>query len=258
MRHFMFKRLTNRRLAALAAFAGGFLLVANAPASLALSLFSSQVDGFSAAKPEGTVWNGVLHEARVGDVTLGEVSFQLMSLSLFTGRMVANVELAGGALIGNGRVSASLGGELKAEDATFVFDLSAARGLKFMGAPAVGSIRGDIRRAAFDKQGCRDADFDIWTDALVAPAKRLASGPIELKGVGRCEGRSVVAMLSGEGTEGAVRLNLAIAPSMDYTLNASAQPARTEVARALEAFGFRQENGSLTIAMSGVIKWLGI
>jgi len=246
------KSPSNRLLLALAAFVAGFQVTALAPASLATSLLGRS-GRFTVAKAEGTLWNGRLLDARVDGVALGDVTFAVRGLSFLSGAPSADVRLNGGALAGEGRLRASLQG-VSLTDALFEFDLGTARRYAFLGAPLEGRLRGTVRQLKLDRGGCVAADIDLWTDVLAAPARRLHGAPLELSGGASCVGGSVMVTLAGDSADGAVRLKLAVRSDMTYTLNATAAPARAELAEALRAFGFAQGEGAMSMAMSGVLR----
>lgn len=253
----MTKRVTARMLLLVGAFAASFQLVAAAPASLVLAFGSIGAAGVAADSATGTLWNGTLHGAAADGVALGDVAFALDAVALAAGRLKADVALSGGSLTGAGVVATS-GGRLVLKDAAFAFDLSAATRYAFLGAPLTGTLRAEVKELIIGKNGCERVEAVLWSDVLAGPAKRFAGEGLDLAGAARCEGDDFAATLAGDGAEGAVRMNVAVAPSMTYTLTASAQPVRREVAQALQAFGFREENGALTIAMSGVVKAAGL
>jgi hypothetical protein len=244
------KRISNRRLLAVAAFAAGFQLTATAPASLATAFSGGRL---TVAKASGTLWNGRLSDARLNGVALGEVVFSVDGLSLFTLGPTAHLRLDGGALGGEGRVRASFGG-LSVFDARLEFDLAAAGRYAFLGAPLEGKVRATVRELKLNRSGCAAADIDVWTDVLAAPARRLDGAPLDLSGGASCADGALLADLSGESADGSARLNLAVAPDMTYTLDAAAEPARAEIAEALRVFGFREGEGAMSLAMSGVLR----
>lgn len=246
------QRLSSRFLLALAAFAGGFQLTALAPASLVVSMFGGS-GRLTVAKAEGTLWSGKLVDARLEGVALGDLSFSLQGLSFLSGAATAVVRLEGGAVTGDGRLSVSFGG-FTVNDAKFEFDLATARRYAFLGAPLEGRLRGTVRELKFNRSGCSGADIDLWTDVLAAPARRLRGEKVDLSGGASCVGGSMIATLSGENADGAVRLKLSVKPDMTYTLDATAAPARAELAEALRAFGFTQREGAMSMAMSGVLR----
>ncbi|NWG71579.1 MAG: type II secretion system protein N [Parvularculaceae bacterium] len=246
------KRPSNRFLLALAGFVAGFQVTAQAPASLAVSLLGGS-DRLTVAKTEGTLWSGVLVDARAGGVALGDVSFSLRGLSLLTGAASADVRLEGGAVFGSGRVRASFGG-IEISDAQFDFDLATARRYMFLGAPLEGRLSGVVRELKLAPKGCAAADIDLRTNVLAAPARRFRGAPLDLAGGASCVNGAIIATLAGESVDGAVRLRLAVRPDMTYTLDATAAPARAELAEALRVFGFTQGEGAMSMAMSGAFR----
>ncbi len=211
----------------------------------------------SIERATGTIWNGALEGVRAEGVLLGDLSFKTNPLALLMGRLDIDVSAGGGALTGKGHVSVGVDGRATIENAQLLFELDAATRFSFLGAPLEGSVRADINRLVVTRQGCIASAAKIRTDVLAAPAKRFAAEAFDLSGESQCSGRDYLVSLSGNGGEGAVTLSIRISPNLAYTLIAEAQPARTEVAEALQFLGFQRTNGALTIAATGVIHSVG-
>ncbi|MEX0645202.1 MAG: type II secretion system protein N [Parvularculaceae bacterium] len=246
-------RLSARVLAILAAAAAAVYCVVAAPASFVAALVIPTGAGVSIERTTGTIWNGAIEGVRAEGVLLGDISYATNAFALLTGRLAASLDASGGALAGDGKASIGVDGKAVVEEAQFIFELDAAARFAFLGAPLNGTVRADIDRLVVSRMGCLESEMTIRTDVLAAPAKRFAAEAFDLAGDAACNGRNFVVSLAGEGGEGAVTLSLSISPNLAYTLIAEAQPARTEVAEALQFLGFELTNGALTIGTTGVI-----
>ncbi len=250
----MQRKLPLQTLLLVGAFVAGFRLIAEIPASTAAGLAGFGRHGMTHEGVSGTIWNGKLRSARVHGLDVGDVDFALRAPSLFLGRLKADVKLSGGALTGAGAVGFGVGGLVTIEDSAFELDLGVATRYNFLGAPLKGRLSADVGRVALRSGKCEDALIRFDTDVLAEPARRLKGQAFVLSGDGSCRDGSFVASLSGQGQDGAGALTVEIAPDLSFALHATAQPARSELSDALRALGFKDDEGRLTLAMSGVVR----
>lgn len=245
--------ISARQLVLIAAFVAFFEAVAIAPASLLPTIGGFSRSGVGYEKARGSIWRGVLSGTRIDGYNLGEIEFELHPLSLFAGAAAVGFRMSGGAIEGSGalRLSAFGGGEIR--NARLVFDLGAAQRFSFLGQPLEGRARADISRLVFSNVGCVEAEADLFTDALAAPARRLGRRPLDLSGPGRCEAGDVVVALRGENEDATVTLTVRVSPARTYSLTAEVDPAGDDVSAALAALGFERRNGELTISTNGTI-----
>jgi hypothetical protein len=202
------------------------------------------------------LWRGELKGVSMRGARLGDVAFRTEALHVLTGRFAAEIEARDGALTGKGHLSLGPGG-VSIRHAKFVFDLAAANRYAILGSPLSGAVRTEIEHLAWSRKGCFRGGGKLWTDVLVAPAKRFQTKAFDLAGEGACVDGDLVVALSGKGEEGAVSLSLKVSSDFTYVMTAEAQPARTEVAEALQIIGFQRSNGVLTIGTTGAITTLG-
>jgi len=250
-------QVSTRFLAILSGAAAALYCVAAAPASFIAAFALSKSADVSIERATGTIWEGALEGVRAKGVLLGDISYATNPLALLTGRLAGDLTAGGGALAGRAKASVGADGSAIIEDAQILFELDAATRFAFLGAPLDGTVRADIDRLVLSPRGCIASAAKIRTDVLAAPAKRFAAEAFDLSGEAACSGRDLLVALSGKGGEGAVTLSIRISPSLAYTLIAEAQPARTEVAEALQVLGFQRVNGALTIGARGVINSVG-
>lgn len=250
-------RLSIRTLSIVFASAAAIMIAASAPASIIAAAARRVNADLSIAETRGTVWKGALAGVSAEGVVLGDIAYTTNVFSLLSGSLAADIRVNGGALNGNAKAALTPFGRLSVWDATFTFSLSAANRYALLGTPLQGTVRADVDHIAISKAGCATGSARLWTDVLVAPAKRFDSEAFDLAGEGVCEDGTFVVTLSGQGGEGAVSLSLRITPQLTYMLTAEAQPARREVADALQVLGFERANGVLTMGATGAIKTVG-
>lgn len=245
--------LTPRTMILIGAFAASFQAVATAPASLVPGLAGLSRAGVRYEEARGSVWNGTLRGVDARGFRLGDVEYEAAPFSLFAGHAGVRFRMSGGALEGDGRARISPFGGVEISHAHLLFNLGAATRYAFLGEPLAGSLRADVVRLVISKKGCVESQARVLTDVLAAPARRLKARPFDLVGSGRCDNGDFLIDLSGEGEEGAVALSVRIAPSSAYSLTATADPAREDVAAALRRLGFHDKDGELTIDAEGII-----
>lgn len=245
--------MSARFLAIIVAGSAVAYCVAAAPAAFIRAVAVPPGMGLSIERATGTIWKGTLEAARAEDVLLGDIAFRTDPLALLSGRLAADLSIGDGALAGNGKASLGLDGRLVVENAKLLFELDAATRYAFLGAPLQGMVRVTADRLIVSREGCIDGRAKFSTNVLAAPAKRFAAESFDLSGEGACSGKDFLIALSGKGGEGAVTLSIRVGPDLAYTLIAEAQPARAEVAEALQYLGFQRTNGALTIGATGVI-----
>lgn len=232
-------------------------ILTNLPASLVPMLAGFDRLGVGWRKAEGSLWRGRIEGVVYRGAPLGEVSFRVRPLSLLTGTLAANLFFRGGALEGQTRAAAGLGGRLAFEDADLVFNLAAARRYLFLGAPLEGSARVVLDELVLMRGGCRAAAGEISTDVLARRARRMGGQGFMLAGTASCENREIVLALSGRGAEGEAALTMRVRPDYTYALEAAVEPAREDLGQALETFGFARKDGVLTYGSTGAILTAG-
>ena len=231
--------------------------IAIAPASLIAPFFSSANGNVSYANLEGTVWQGKVTGLTVSGARVGDVEYKLSALSLLTLAPRIDVSSTNGAVRGQGVVSAGLGGRASLQNASFEVDLGpfAQRGV--LGMPVQGVAQVKIAKARLSSRGCVEAEGNVWTDVLEAPARQYRGDGFALRGPVECDGDDLLISLSGNGTDGAAALAFKVTPNFTYELTATAQPTQDDVATALRYFGFEDNDGALIYGSTGVLRGVG-
>jgi general secretion pathway protein N len=176
-------------------------------------LYWSGVDRrLAASGVEGTVWGGVVRQARLGSLALGDVRLALDPLSLVTGRIGFDFA-ADGALAGAGTVALYGDAALRAGELRFPIQALGA------GLP----LRGDMRLSGLDI-AFRNGRCSRGQGTAVVEQARLEQGGVRLtpetslRGVLGCAGDEAVLRLSGRSGGAEIHSVLRIAADGVYRL----------------------------------------
>lgn len=232
-------------------------LVLSAPLSVVSAFVDFEKQGVSYSEATGTIWRGGFSGLAVRGAPLGDVSFRLSPLSLLQLAPSLSFRASGGALAGEGRVTAG-SGKLKVENLKADIRLGAVAPRGVFGEPARGVARVDIRRLDFSRaHGCRIADGDLWTDVLDAPAKRFNLPAMPMAGAVACEQGHLVVTLAGANARADAEVKLRIDRTLAYEITATARRTEDNIAAALRGFGFEDDNGALIYGSAGVLRGAG-
>lgn len=241
--------------AAAIVFAGTLIL--SAPLSILSACIDFEKQGVSYSEATGTIWRGGFGDLAVRGAPLGDVSFRLSPPSLLRLAPSVSFTATGGALAGEGRVTAGLN-KLRVENLKADLRLAAVAPRGVFGEPAHGVARVDIRRLDFSRsKGCRIADGDLWTDVLDAPAKRFNLPAMPMAGSLACKEGQLVVTLAGANARAGAEVILRIDRTLAYEITATARPAEENLAAALRGFGFEDDNGALIYGSAGVLRGAG-
>lgn len=163
--------------------------------TMPLRVIAGQVPGLTAREAEGTIWAGVLREARIGPVALGSANVRIMPVPLLLGQVELGVmkpqtdtSPAFEARIGRAGASGIKG------------TIPTPEGL---GGLPLQSLAFDGARVRFDANGCREAAGNV--NATIAMP---GGAGLELAGAMRCSGADLLVQMRGAG--GMERLNLIV------------------------------------------------
>lgn len=164
--------MTRRLLVALGIVAFLAFLVVTLPAQLLLG----QLDRFAvkATGVSGSIWKGQAADLRVQAVDLGQLTWDLHVLEVFTGRLSAGVTLKQGDAFANGDVAATLRGRVELRGLTASWPLAALSG---GGVPAGWNGTVNLRLDALALAAGVPVDLTGAVDVmnLVGPANRPAN-----------------------------------------------------------------------------------
>jgi general secretion pathway protein N len=209
----------------LAAFA--FCLVALIPLRVAAGWFGAE--GLAAREAEGSIWLGMLKEAQMGPVALGDVRARLNVLPLLIGR--ARLSLSHDEPDGHfqGAVSVSRH-SFGIEDMTG----QVRTGTLFAPVP-IGTIDLDDVSAHFENGQCESADGRVRASASGEMAGMTMPG--SLSGDVRCAEGALLLPLASQ--SGIAQLNLSIRADGRYRIDLVARQTDPTLAARLAAAGFQ-------------------
>lgn len=245
----------NRRL--WLAGSGAFFLaaLAGAPASLGASIFEANAPLLEIAAASGTLWRGEFSGVFYNSVNLGRIGYRLSPVRLLAGRLAVDATSADGALTGRGKLSlAPSGFELK--DVSAQFNLGSIRKYTFFGVRYQGVATLTAKSLALSKGACKAEEARLSTTMLDGLARQWSGSAFPLQGGFECKDGDLVLTLAGSNSDGAMRLEAAIAPDLSYKMTFAAEPARAEVGVALRQFGFEGDNARLSLRAVGKLKGL--
>lgn len=223
-----------------------FALVALLPLRLTLGWLALDTAGLAARQVEGSIWLGLLREARVGNAPMGDLRARLDPLPLVAGR--ARVDLDS---IGGDAASQPLSGAVSVSRHTIgVDDLTASLSL--------GSTFAPLPIAAADFSDVSVRFRDGLCDHADGLAKvRLAgdiggvSLPAGLTGNARCEGGALLLPLSSQG--GGETLSMSIQAGGRYRAEFQIRPDGDGSVATLTAAGFRAAGDRLRLTIEGTM-----
>ena len=193
--------------------------------------------GLTARSAEDTVWDGILHEAHLGGVALGDVHVALEPLPLLIGE--ARFEMKSTALAGTLTAVSGLRG-------VHGMTGSVETGGRFAPLP-IGSVAFDRFGATFRDGNCLRAEGVVRT-SLSDGIGGLAL-PQGLSGTARCDGAALLIPLAAP--SGLERVDLRIRGDGRWEARASVDPGDPALAAKLQASGFSQGAGGLAMRFSG-------
>jgi len=246
---------TTRRLLAAGLAAFIVFLIIQAPARIGLAMLADT--GLRGAGISGTVWNGRVQAATLGQLPITDLRWQLSPLRLLVGRAAVDVDgqLADGFI--NGRIEFGFGQlQLRGFRLSSTLDaLGLGLGLPLGGGPFSCEIERAVVRAG-------------WFTALVAEL-RLAEMPLPIPmGPDAAPGGFTISFAAdrisaGEPLEGLVQnlggplevqARVMLTPPTSYELTGLARPlpgAPPELAQGLAMLGPRNPDGSYEFTLAG-------
>ncbi len=218
--------MTSRGLLIVFLVAGLLALPLTLP--LAAGLRWGGPPALAAGSVSGSVWRGELQGARLGRILLGEVKIGLEPLPLLIGRTRVRMEAQGGDARGAGRLRIS-------RKAPGVDGLSASVPLSALGLS--GGLGGEVAlrdfSAAFRDGACREA-----SGRVTAVINGLGDGPATLTGRPVCQGRALVASLTGGAKDATAELIIRLQADGRYQIEAVVRTADPALGAILAAEGF--------------------
>ena len=218
-----------------------FALVALLPLGLALRWLSLDERGFAAREAQGSVWLGIVREARFGSVPLGDLEARLRALPLAIGRARVDLDHAGEGEGFEGGVTVS----------RHAFGVDDVRATLLPG-PAIGPLPA----AAFDLSDLSAHFADGVCSSAEGLVKASLSGdaagiplPRTLSGNARCDGGALLLPLAAQ--SGMERLDLRLFEDGRYRVELLVRPADEAARQRLAAAGFTAAGAAFALRTEG-------
>jgi hypothetical protein len=215
--------------------------IAMFPLSVVASMLAERAGGFSYASATGTIWDGKLTQASFRGQDLGDVSFKIDALAVFTGKLAAKVGLSTTELAGDGAFSYGLF-DKKAElhDVNLTGKTTRIPGLPQQLKTIDGDFRVQLARVNLSGNGCAEGVGTVWTNLLAKGAAQLGwpgpemSGPITCHD-GRLNATVAGAAATGDRAEAVVDVGVDLTGSARAVVIPAAQVDPSRMAR----YGFQ-------------------
>ncbi|MEM8772947.1 MAG: type II secretion system protein N [Pseudomonadota bacterium] len=207
----------------------------------------------------GSVWRGQMKGVVAAGQPVGDLTYNLHALSLFSANPQLDIELAGPSASGKGRVGFNLLQQAVAfRNVTAEFDLSSVKQYSLFGIPYDGAVRSKVNDLIWSRQGCGNANGDVWTDVLDASSRQYLGDGLVLSGPASCAGDNLKIDLAGANAEGETTISILVSPALTYQLSASVEPHKPQLKQDLKLLGFEDKDGALVYDAFGALKGAGI
>lgn len=231
--------LTRTWRIVIAVVAALILIVALLPLSVALPLAAPKDSGLSASKATGTIWDGMLYDAHVAGMALGDTRVGIFALPLFVGE--AQLAFRSPAL--RGIIIASNGG----------YGIAHGNGpidvaVRVKPLP-LSQIVLDDASVRFRGNDCSTAQGRVR--AMVAGDIGGLALPGGMSGTLRCDGAALLVPLTGQ--SGMERLDLRVMGDGKWRAELSIRSSDPVVTAKLLGAGFAPGPGGFSIRLSGAL-----
>lgn len=240
----------SQRISLILLFFGVVIISALVMLPLSLAVRLSGV-AIQAERISGTVWNGRIEKAWVTGYPVGDVDVNGHFLPLLKGTLVADLNVRGALVTGQGQVTASPN-RLRFEDTDLVVDLAATNFRDALGSPMAGQVIATVPNLSLNREGCVSGSAKVSTNTLRSSARRYGGQGFDLTGQGRCQDGLFILPITGEGPEGRVNINVQIS-AQGYTTTMVVEPRLAELAEALQIYGFQKEGTAYSLIQRGEI-----
>ena len=250
--------LAGRRKIFALLFLFGVVLIFAAPASLLSPFLAPEKARFSYQKIDGTIWNGRVTQAKIENLDLGDIKFQWNLLGLLTGTLLADLELTGGDLVGQGQIGASFPNIIVMRDGVFTASLSKPmHRYRLFGSAIEGHAMVDIEYLKISRAGCQRAVGRLETDFLRRTKSFAGIGLENLAGPIRCvdDGTLEIA-LDGSGSAGEFDVVMQVDSQKHYKVDMVFDQADSQTRNVLLQVGFEPGQKGLHYEASGRLKGL--
>ncbi len=223
----------------LAVVSAAILLIALLPLSVALPLAAPKDSGLSASRATGTIWDGMLYDAHVAGMALGDTRVGIFAMPLFTG------------------------------EAQLAFRSPALRGIIIAASDGYGIARGNgpidiavrvkplplaqlvLEDASVRFRGGKCASASGRVRAIVSGNIGGLALPGGMTGALRCDGAALLVPLVGQ--SGMERLDLRVMEDGKWRAELSVRSTDPAVTAKLIGAGFTPGPGGFAIRLSGAL-----
>jgi len=242
----------------LALFVFTVTLILNAPASIIRLGLDRVGNDFQYRNVEGGLWKGTINGVYVGSVFLHTINYEWNPLSILGGGVTFHVDSKGGDATGQGNIRLGLfSKDMKITNANLIFNLNSIKQYTIYGVPYQGILRSKIRVLQFNQRECVKADVDLWTDAMTASAVKLSGDPLDLAGKAMCANEKMQVTLNGQSGSGQIAIQALVAMDLNYSMETTVMPRRTELQQALSLLGFQRKGDNYVYDTIGKLKGAG-
>jgi general secretion pathway protein N len=255
--------MTWRRRAAL--FAGALVaylafLVGTFPAAVLLPHLIPPYVRIDLQGVEGSIWSGSVHSFWASQASLGTLRWNLVTWRLLLGEVALDVDLEGENGRASGRVAATFGGRMHAEDLALDFDAELLHGMWVVPFVLRGRVQGRVERLDWvPGQLPLVAGNLTWKGAGLEVPRPIDLGEVRIRAT--TDGTKGTITWGGTpgalATEGQVNLTLPV----DYSLRLSLKPQGTldsGTQAALGLLGRPGPDGAYRVSFAGRIKPLPV
>jgi len=225
------------------ALALGFVLALIVAFPMRLALAWGAPGQLTAREVEGTIWDAVFYDLRVGALPLGDVAAHLRALPLLIGRREVHVERPGPS---GAPEFAANGGAGKGWARLHDVDGQVPLGDGFGTIPATALGFKDFHVVMADGR-CREAGGQV--SLILSPLSELMTGPVALSGTARCSRNALYVPMTGpSGTE---RLFLRLEPDGRWRADLVLAGLPIEITTPLLEAGFAARPGGIGMTAQG-------
>ena len=207
-------RVTGLILIFVLALAG--FAIANLPLAWVMGRAAERVPALEYQSASGTVWQGTVQGLRVGLQPLGRADVAVSPLSLFVGRVQADLSLQGPSLSGNGRLVVGLDGRARISDGRLRGQTGGLVGLVDQVRSLNGQFSASVDELVLSGTSCEAGRGRVSTDLLTRLERDWNWAGPALAGPLDCRDGRVVLDLDGE-TDTGDRVSIDLAAGLDLT-----------------------------------------
>jgi hypothetical protein len=229
-------------------------IVRYTPLSFALRVAGINDHSIGWRQARGTIWNGQVTGLSIGGIAAGHTELKMRPSDILSGNIGFDARWS--APFGRAATKIHpISNGIQLDDTTVDVFLANAPFVDVRLRDLGASIRGEKLSLAFGPYGCEQASGTILTDAITLAGLQYGRTWPELKGNLRCEDRTLITTLSGDGRAGeAFRLTARYDGTGQFSYVIDASGIDFEAQSALTAIGFTSSENGLSYGSDGYAK----